>query len=279
MPRPPAERSSVACVLREEIEHRRRACRADARCRVSRTVDRRALRVARALDDDPSAFGRELRGIRDEVADDLLDAHRIRADRQAARARGAPRSHAPRADHRRQARLGRRCDRRIEIERAHLEMDLAELQPRYVEQIVDEPRHVRHLTIDQVAGLDEARSSIIEALHDVDGVAHRRERIAQLVREHREKLVALAQRARRAARGARAPRTADAARAGPRAPPTRGSPDSAAARALRHFPTAGKGFRRARRAPPPGSRSARAAGRTMAAAPRAREELVDFARA
>ncbi|MDQ3367216.1 MAG: hypothetical protein M3680_17470 [Myxococcota bacterium] len=65
------------------------------------------------------------------------------------------------------------------------ELDPAARDPRDVQEIVDEPGQVLDLTLEELLllGLHAAE------LHDLERHEHRRERIAQLVAEHREELV------------------------------------------------------------------------------------------
>ena len=53
-----------------------------------------------------------------------------------------------------------------------------------VEQVVDEPRQLRDLTMHGVAALRERGGRVSQALQHADRVAQRREMVAQLVREH-----------------------------------------------------------------------------------------------
>ncbi len=59
----------------------------------------------------------------------------------------------------------------------------------HVEQVVDDPRKRRDLPIDGIAHRFQRPIAHAAFAHELDGVANRRERIAQLVREHRDELV------------------------------------------------------------------------------------------
>ena len=69
------------------------------------------------------------------------------------------------------------------------QIDVAARDARDVQQVVDQPREVLHLPLDHVARPGELRIGQRAPAHDLDRVADRRERIAQLVREHGEELV------------------------------------------------------------------------------------------
>src|SRR5438874_845550 len=58
-----------------------------------------------------------------------------------------------------------------------------------VQQIFDEARHMRDLTLQDVMRAHGARLSKVSEPQHLHGPAHRTKRIAQLVREHREKFV------------------------------------------------------------------------------------------
>ena len=78
---------------------------------------------------------------------------------------------------------------RLDLHRLLRQLDRASRDARDVEQIVDEPREMHGLAIDDVARPAQLGVVDRQARHDLDGVANRRERIAQLVREDREELV------------------------------------------------------------------------------------------
>ena len=76
-----------------------------------------------------------------------------------------------------------------DVDRLELEVDLALGDARYVEQIVDQAHELLQLTADDVLCPRELRGIDIALLQHVHGVGDRRKRVAQLVREHRQKLV------------------------------------------------------------------------------------------
>ena len=80
----------------------------------------------------------------------------------------------------------------LEFEPLQAEFDLALSDPGYVEQIVDDPREVRDLTLEDLPGPCRLRRIRLGAAHDFERESHRRQRVAELVRQRAEKLVLLA---------------------------------------------------------------------------------------
>ncbi len=88
----------------------------------------------------------------------------------------------------RRARLHGFLDDRFERDRFASQLELAGVEARDVEQIVDEARDVMDLALDDAANpRGDRRIRIV--LEDFDGGLQRLQRIAQLVREDREELV------------------------------------------------------------------------------------------
>ena len=75
------------------------------------------------------------------------------------------------------------------VERLAPELDRAARDARDVEEVVHEPRHLRHLAIHRLEERPAALGLEVAGLQHVQRGAHRRERVAQLVRERREELV------------------------------------------------------------------------------------------
>ena len=69
------------------------------------------------------------------------------------------------------------------------QLDLAPRDPADVEQIVDEARHLADLPLQHLRGRPERFSVASDDVQGADGVADRRKRVAQLVRQHRQELV------------------------------------------------------------------------------------------
>ncbi len=75
-----------------------------------------------------------------------------------------------------------------QIDARKAQFDLVRHDPADIEQIVDQTREVRDLPVDQVARARQRGTHAGFELHHADRIAHRRKRIAQLMRERREKL-------------------------------------------------------------------------------------------
>jgi hypothetical protein len=90
-----------------------------------------------------------------------------------------------------------------ELDPLALELDLAARDPRDVEQVVDQPRHVRDLALDDRARVDRLLAVRLDVIEDEQAAADRAEWVAQLVREHREEIVLAAARLAQRLLGAR----------------------------------------------------------------------------
>ena len=193
MPRPPCERSSERVDLREQVEdrrqHRRARCRRRRRARARRT--RSPSRVAPTARCVPPAGG-VLGGVVEQVAEHLLEPRGIGVDRDRPVAAASPCSACRcRVDHtarplstrvRERSRAGRRGSRRSCI------------LPRVMRETSSRSSTRRARCVD-LALDDLARRAAASARRCRRGakislrVADRRERVAQLVGEHREELV------------------------------------------------------------------------------------------
>src|SRR4051812_39034002 len=89
----------------------------------------------------------------------------------------------------RAAGLEREVDHRAEAHQLAADRELAARDARDVEEIVDEPRHLVDLAVDHRARPFELRREAALLGEQRDRVADRRERVAQLVRQHGEELV------------------------------------------------------------------------------------------
>ncbi len=76
-----------------------------------------------------------------------------------------------------------------DVDRFDLEVDLALRDPRHVEKIVDETDKLLELTADDVLRPAQLFGADVFLLQHVHGIGDRCERIAQLVREHRQEFV------------------------------------------------------------------------------------------
>src|SRR5689334_12321414 len=78
---------------------------------------------------------------------------------------------------------------RGEIERSTLQAHFSAGHPSDFQKIVDKARHVLDLTRQNVTDLLQYLRLVCRDLEKLSDVRHRRERIAELVCEHRQKLV------------------------------------------------------------------------------------------
>ena len=76
-----------------------------------------------------------------------------------------------------------------DVDGLFLKPDLAAGYPGNLQQVVDQLGHLAHLVVDDVAGPAQVGVVRTELLHDLDGIADRGQRVAQLVTQHRQKLV------------------------------------------------------------------------------------------
>ena len=83
-------------------------------------------------------------------------------------------------------------DQRRKLDRLARQVDLAARDARHIEQVVDQSREVRELPLDHVARPAQLWVGYRLHAHELYGTQNRRQRIAQLVREHREELVLVA---------------------------------------------------------------------------------------
>jgi hypothetical protein len=150
----------------------------------STTGEPRLVGSALQLDRDRLLGQRELGGVVEQVADDLRQPHRIGAHPH----RRFGNSHVGRAAtlQGRLAQLERARDDVADVDALAAQLDLARGDPRDVEQVVDHPREVRDLALDH---LPLAVGRRVAPRHHLERGDDRRERIAQLVAEHREELV------------------------------------------------------------------------------------------
>ena len=173
--------------LAEEVENLRQRRRGDADPVVANTYEHVAIL---ALDGHLDAAARlgELRGVVEEIPEDLsqpcgigIDDHRLGQMRH--RELVAAFHDAGPA----------RLDRRVH-DLGQFDAFFAKLQPvardaTHVQQVIDESGQVSHLTIDDAARPLQLGRARIRHLQDLNGVPDRRQRIAQLVREHRDEFV------------------------------------------------------------------------------------------
>ena len=175
--------------LEEEIEHARQHLGADADPGVLHS-EHGLVALSLQTDRDATAGIRVLDRVAEQVRDDLLESQRIAGDDHR---RGGEHVEIDPVKARRLAELQRDpLQQIVQIHRLLPDGDLAPGHARHVEQVVDEPRKVAHLPLDDAALAGEAVACLpVEKLaRDEDGS----ERIAQLVAEHGEELIAIADR-------------------------------------------------------------------------------------
>ena len=185
-PEPALGAGQRAVPLGEEVE--------DAGQQLGRDADARVP----DLDDDvrPLAAGRErdaapgvgvLGGVGQEVDEDLLEPDRVGLEPQGPRGERDGQLVLPLLDERADGLDGTADDRR-EVERLLAELDLAPRDAGDVQQVVDQPGQVPDLPLDDLLGPFELLLRL-QLAEELDGVADRRQRVPQLVGEHRQELV------------------------------------------------------------------------------------------
>ena len=150
--------------------------------------DHRLVLLGMELEPDAPAFRGVLGGVVEEVADHLGQAGGVALHLERARRQRHHQLLAARVDQRPRG-LDRARDHRGEVDRLALQRDLAARDARDVEQVVDQPRQLVDLALDDVA---RARALLVGQLlepHQLHRVADRRQRVAQLVRQHGQELV------------------------------------------------------------------------------------------
>ena len=85
--------------------------------------------------------------------------------------------------------LNRLADDRTDIHRLAFQVELSLGDARYLEKVVNQPRHVLYLAVDHLAHLDQHRIVRSVALQNRDGGPDRRERVAELMRQDRQKII------------------------------------------------------------------------------------------
>ena len=177
----PADRARLA--LHEELEDPGQDVARDTDAGIAHTQDA-VTALARHADLDGAARRRVFDRVVEQVHDDLLQSHRIGIDpdlvgveRDAVTA-GAARQRRQAAAH------GLR-----ELHRLRIEADLAGGDAVDLEQIFHHPRDVLRLAGDHLTRVPRGLLRRGRPLEDVDGVDDRRQRVAELVPQHRHELV------------------------------------------------------------------------------------------
>ena len=137
---------------------------------------------------NPSALVGVLRGVIDQVGQDLGNSRKIAQHQQRLR-RQHDRQLMFKSVDEGTTRLDRRADDHSDIDRSDLELDLSPRDARDVEQIIDQADQLAELAADDFSGPCKLDWILRAQVKDVNGVADRRQRVAQLMREHRQELV------------------------------------------------------------------------------------------
>jgi hypothetical protein len=144
-------------------------------------------------------------GVVEKIGEDLREAHRIGVDVERF-GRRRHRQGMAAAFERGLRGFDGVGDGVAQIDARPAQLDLPARDARHLKQIVDQPDEMLRLTVDHAEELATAAVALRRfALQHIDGVADRRERIAQLMRQRRQKLIlaaiGLAQLRRRVAQG------------------------------------------------------------------------------
>ena len=187
MPRPLCERSSEGSTWVNMSKISGSVVRGDADAAVAHRDDHvRAV----ALDDQrdaPAGLG-VLARVAQQVADDLGEPYRVAVQIDGS-LREDDRQVVLHGFDERPDGLDGVVHDRGELERLLSKLDLSERDATHVEQVVHEPHHVADLALHHVGAGGDDRGVIAGQAHDPERVADRRERVPQLVRQHREELV------------------------------------------------------------------------------------------
>ncbi|MGC3967626.1 MAG: hypothetical protein QM775_09720 [Pirellulales bacterium] len=173
--------------LFEQIEDAGNVLLGEADARVAHAEDQsRVFHIRR--EPDAARRRRVLRGVVQQVDEDLRQANAVALEISFLFRKRDSQVMAPLDDHR-SDRLQHVFHELAGFHTLPLELDLALRDPRDVEQIVHEPNEMVELTAHhrvQIRRFFFVRTASVE---QVESVFQRRQRIAQLVRKHREKLV------------------------------------------------------------------------------------------
>ena len=127
-----------------------------------------------------------LGGVVEQVGENLGEPRKIAPDAHRLRRRAHRERVAARVDERPRG-LDGDADDFGDVDRFELELDLPVRDPRHVEKVVDQAAQLLDLAIEHVPRPFDLRR--IPGAQHVNGIGDRRQRIAELVREHRQELV------------------------------------------------------------------------------------------
>ncbi len=177
----------AAIGVREQIEHLRQRLRRDART-IVRNAEHGLVTLAFGAELDAATLGRELRGIVQDIRDDLRQTREITHDLEVV------------VDRRNRQRVPTLRDERLaglegvehdgaELQTLPLKLDQAASDPRHVHEIVHEAAEVRDLAADDAGRLFDRGTWGVGAAYELGGRANGRQWIAKLVRQDRQELV------------------------------------------------------------------------------------------
>ena len=148
------------------------------------------LAIPTALDRNSggAALGRELHRVLQQVADHLNQAGPVGVNHQPGAAGPQRKLHAGSCKQVAVV-LDRPADQLVEVHPLLFKPDLAARDPRDVEEIVDQTGQVRNLALDHRFSTLHLLAIAANMLKDVQAVLDGRQRVAQLVGEHRQKLI------------------------------------------------------------------------------------------
>src|SRR5690348_3102062 len=151
-------------------------------------VDPDLVDFARRGKFDDAARFRILGGIGEQVGKNLCEAHRIGVEQDRGSGKILDHGLAALVDERADG-FQRHRDDGTEIDACAAQLELAARDARHVEQVVEQQRHVLHLPLDHLLAPAALRIARVRGARQPRCLADGGERIAQLVRERRQKLV------------------------------------------------------------------------------------------
>src|SRR5438309_5315885 len=186
-PKAAARASAGLRTLHEELERvlPQILCQAGA---VVLHADDEVVAVHMGAYQDPAANVGVLGGVVQQIGEDLREPGGIGEEHHGLGRQIERNPVAALVDERARA-LDRLLDHGAQEERLLAKLDLPAGDARDVEEIVDQPRHVLDLSLDDLAGPRHAALLALVDAHDPQRGRHRCERIPELVAEHREKLI------------------------------------------------------------------------------------------
>jgi hypothetical protein len=173
--------------LREGVEDAWKDLGGDAGARIANRKHRRPF-VPMERDGHGTTGGGELRGVRQEVHDDLRDSGAVGENRKGLRGQVEDESDALRLETR-EAALDGEVDGALKRDHLRPQVDLPVGDPIHVEELFDQAQKMARLALDHPTLRLDRGVRRGDALEDVESREDRRQRATELVRKHREKPV------------------------------------------------------------------------------------------